>query len=611
MSKFKPNLPKFNQRRNRGAMVTLLITAVSILILLTLGVFAFEATRAYTARDELRSATEAASLAAAAALASSDSLDPVASHLNSINAAHATFNNNTVVGNRLATAATVFTDTHMPSPGMSSLRIQFLDPNNNNLPTAAPAYDHGTNVRIVAAYTLQPAFNLGIGTHTIRAESNGKTPTLDLVMCFDISSSMDDQTKLTVVRRIWNGTRVVYEVVDAPGSSYQAGNVSPRAAGKMFDIFNCAPQGGGLNAAPPQRLANANFQPAPLQFNAVGRQLRNGGAAADAGSPPGNYPGGAVTWTPDVFTDMVVNIDDRNDFVSATYNGYSFPDLATLVEAARGNLENNGVFTSSQANTGVPASVSPRNGYQAAYFAAAYANTEPCNTAKQAALRFFQIMKNNTDAHFGLVCFATGAYTNPAGTYTQSIVDPSYPPATSSSYPIPGVQLSATNNNFSQIHGTIVPRLMAGATPEGSTNIGDAVQAATNMLNSPASRQNAKRAILVFTDGQWTTGMDPATAALNAKNANKDIAIYSIGLALHPSLIPREVDTLNDGGAGTTYNYVDPRNGTPGSYTATTDGISKICGHDGKFFLVTNSQNLNYCFENIARNLVQLSSQSF
>lgn len=607
----KQNLSRLSQRRNRGAMVTLLISAVSILILLTLGVFAFEATRAYTARDELRSATEAASLAAAAALASSDSLDPVASHLNSINAAHATFNNNTVVGNRLATAATVYTDTHTPAPGLSSLRIEFLDPNNNNQPTAAPSYEHGTNVRIVGAYTLQPAFNVGIGTHTIRAEANGKTPTLDLVMCFDISSSMDDQTKLTVVRRIWDGARIQYEVVNAPAGSYQLSNVSPRAAGKMFDIFNCAPQGGGLNAAPPQRLANANFQPAPLQFNASGRQLRNGGAASDSGVPPGNYPGGAITWTPDIFTDMVVNIDDRNDFVSATYNGYSFPDLATLVEAARGNLENNAVFTASRANTGVPPSVSPRAGYQAAYIAAAYANTEPCNSAKQAALRFFQIMKNNTDAHFGLVCFATGAYTNPGGTFSQSSVDPSYPQAPMTTVPIPGIGLSATANNFSQIHGTIVPSLMAGVTPHGSTNIGDAIQAATNMLNSPASRQNAKRAILVFTDGQWTVGMDPATAATNARNANKDIAIYSIGLALHPQLIPREVDTLNDGGAGTTYNYVDPRNGQPGSYTATMDGISKIAGQDGKFFLVTNSQNLNYCFENIARSLVQISTQSY
>lgn len=607
------------KRHNSGAMlVTLLIMVVSVFILLSLGVFSFEGIRAFTARDELRSATESAALAAAAALASSDSTDPVAAHLNSIVAAHAAFNANTIVGNQLATALTATNNSHQPPPAQSSLFIQFLDPNNNNLPTSGPSYLNGTNIKLVGAYTLVPAFNVGVGTHTIRAEANGRTPMLDLVMCFDISSSMDDQTKLTVVRRRWDPTRpsvlgapgsIVYDVVDAPPGSYQLSNVSPRAAGKMFDIFNCPPQGGGLNAAPPQRLANANGQPCPLLFDAVSQQLRNGGAAVDVGTPPGNFPSGSVTWGLTTFTDMVVNIDDRDDFVSFTYNGYSFPNLATLVEAARGNLENLAVFSASKANTSIPASVTPRAGYQAAYLAAAYANCEPVATAKQAALRFFQIMKTNTDAHFGLVCFSTNAYTDPLGTYTLSTVDPTYAPAPQGTYPIPGLPLTIGQANFTQIAGagpSIIPKLMAGATPHGATNIGDAVQAATGMLASPASRPNAKRAIVLFTDGQWTVGTDPAVAAANTAATNKDIAIYSIGLALHPALVPREVDTLNDGGAGTTYSYIDPRNGSPGSYTATVDGVSKIAGNNGRFFLVTNSNNLNYVFENIARQLVQL-----
>lgn len=591
-----------SNRVPRGAMlVTLLIFVVSVFILLSLGVFSYEAMRSFTARDELRSATESASLAAVAALASSDTVDPAAAHLNAIAAAHAAFNSNTIVGNRLSTALTAGTETHVPPAGQSSLYIQFLDPNNNNSPTAAPNYLNGTNVRCVGAYTLVPAFNVGVGTHPIRAESKGRTPTLDLVMCFDISSSIDDQTPVTFVRRIYSGGRVTHQIVAAPGGSYQLSDVSPRAAGKLLDILTPLPVGSTVDACPPQDLASAAIEATPLHFNAG---LRNGGAPTDAGVPPGNYPPGTATWTPTDYTDLVVNLDGRNDFAGVNHNGYQFPDLATLVEAARGNLENNGVFNSSMANTAV--SVSPRSGYQAAYLDLAYQRAEPISTARRSALRFFQIMKTNTDAHFGFVAFGSQEHTDPNDTYNSQKVDGSYPAGGMGTFPEAGIPLSASQSNYNEIVNPATGVCSKAISAHGGTNIGQAVQVATDMLASGASRQNAKRAIIVFTDGHWNTGPDPVLSANNTRAANKDIAIYTIGLAQNAALIPFEVDTLNDLGGGVNYTYVDPRTNAPGSYTASRDGISKIAGNDGKFFLVTDERNLGYVFENIARHLVQL-----
>jgi Flp pilus assembly protein TadG len=595
---------KCRNRRPQGTMmVTLLIFVVSVFILLSLGVFSYEAMRSFTARDELRSATEAASLAAVAALASSDTIDPAAAHLNAIAAAHAAFNSNTIVGNRLSTALTAGNASHVPPAGQSSLYIQFLDPNNNNAPTAGPNYINGTNVRCVGAYTLVPAFNVGVGTHPIRAESKGRTPTLDLVLCLDVSSSIDDQTVVTFVRRIWNGSRLTHEIVGAPAGSYQLSSVSPRAAGKILDILTPLPVGTSVNGCPPQQLTGCYSDgcSTPLRFSAA---LRNGGLAADVGVPPGNYPPATTTWTPIEFTDLVVNLDGRNDFAGFTHNGYQFPDLATLVEAARGNLENNTVFTGSLANTAV--SVSPRAGYQAAYLDRAYQMAEPISTARRAATRFYQIMNTNTDAHFGFVSFSSGTYTDPNGTYNATKVDSGYAAGGVGTFPRPGVALSASQSNYNEIVNPATGALTRSISANGGTNIGQAVQTATDMLASSASRQNAKRAIIVFTDGHWNTGPDPFTSANNTRAANKDIAIYTIGLAQNAALIPFEVDTLNDLGAGVNYTYQDPRTNAPGSYTASRDGISKIAGNDGKFFLVTDERNLGYVFENIARHLVQL-----
>jgi hypothetical protein len=72
-------------------------------------------------------------------------------------------------------------------------------------------------------------------------------------------------------------------------------------------------------------------------------------------------------------------------------------------------------------------------------------------------------------------------------------------------------------------------------------------------------------------------------AAQQAKQ--KGIAIYTVGLALDPSLIPTQKMVLGDD---------------------TPTGMAKIAGNGGRYFPVTSSQNIRGAFASIARQLSQL-----
>ena len=85
------------QRQNGQAMVVL-CAIISILVLFVVGLFSYEVNRVEVCRTQLRSATEAAALAAAATLASQDNQDPAAAHNEAIQTAISTFTQNSVAG---------------------------------------------------------------------------------------------------------------------------------------------------------------------------------------------------------------------------------------------------------------------------------------------------------------------------------------------------------------------------------------------------------------------------------------------------------------------------------------------------------------------------------
>ena len=114
-----------NKRRSeRGALVILLCFILGLIVLPAFGVFAFETVRACSLREQLRSACEAAALAGAAKLASSDNMDPMVTHQDVLKVVADTFRANTLSGNLLTNAVVSPTESmSMPVNGTGLFSI--------------------------------------------------------------------------------------------------------------------------------------------------------------------------------------------------------------------------------------------------------------------------------------------------------------------------------------------------------------------------------------------------------------------------------------------------------------------------------------------------------
>jgi hypothetical protein len=580
----------------KGQAMIVLGLLIAFFVLLIVGLFSFEINRAEVARQQLRSACDAAALAGAATLASQDSIDPVAAHTAALNTALNTFQQNSVAGATLSPAVLTYSNPDNPNANQSSLFIEFLDPRNNNQ-VVNMGNPNGKIVRATGNFGLEPAFGrlLGLGNVPIHAVSSGGVPMLDVVLCFDVSGSIDDQTPVTFVRRRWNTSvtpnRVTFDIPTRP-----AGGL---AQGTIYNVLVPVPTGSAVNALPPQQLSSANSgNSSNLRFSeAGGSPSAVGLRGTNTGALPGNAPGmgGAGIGDSRTFTDLVVNIDGRTTFQGITSGLYAFPTIGTVVEAARGNLETQALFNAAGCPASLPNTVTPRAGYQAEYVRLAMLNIHPLKDAQIASQEFLTIMNTNTDAHFCLVSFSTNAGNQTGGPLGRfgplRTVDQTYTGTASQYYPQPLVPLSnsVTGTKYTECSNALPPTVATGA-----TNIGDAVNTACSQLQAQG-RPGAKKAIIVFTDGQPTQGgplnSDPWTNARQAAVVarNRGIPIYTIGLAQTPAIIPGETAILND-----TNNNVS--NG----------GIAAIAGFGGKFFLVTDVNDLRKTFENIARQLVSL-----
>jgi hypothetical protein len=570
-------------RNQKGQAVIVIGFVTALLFLLSIGLYAFELNRVEVAREQLQSACEAAALAGAATLAGSDEKDPYTAHSNATATALHEYQQNSVAGTSLGGADMAINATTTPAPGDSNLYIEFLDPHNNNavVPLGDP---NGKIVKVYGALGFQPAFGryLGLGNVPLKAVASGGVPQLDVALCFDVSASMDDQTPVTFVRRTWSNNKCVYTKTSC-ASGAPAGAI---AQGPLYNIIGPPPTGSACDALPPQNLSVAGQSD---------HQYRLTFSAALRGANDNSKPG-SVSVTNTMFSDVVVNIDGNNVYGGMVYSGYDFPDVATLVEASRGNLEDATVFANSGASTGVPSTVKPRGGYKAAYQAIARQNIHPLYDAQVACQSFLDIMNTNTDAHFSLVSFTTNAGNTSTDSVSMPNVDSSFAGGTGS-FPNHLISLAGvgTQTNYASARADI-----GASTAISGTNIGDAVDTGYHQLVGGGARTGAKKAIVVFTDGQPTAGgpldnnntsagyfNNARLAAVEAKNAG--IPIYAIGLAQVPAIIPGETAILND------------TNNSP-----TTGGIAGIAGNGGKFWLVTNNANLRLTFENLARQLVQL-----
>ncbi|CAN5357222.1 hypothetical protein BH10CYA1_BH10CYA1_33120 [soil metagenome] len=565
-----------------------LVMIVGLVTLPLIGIFTFEVGRLHLAKQQLQNASDAAALAAVATLASEDNLNPQTAHIDAMQTALGIFKENSVLSTLLSQTTIAGSANIVPANGSANIFFEFVNPLTMQVePISSP---NAKIVRVYSNFSTLTAFGkfIGIKDFNVNAISKGAVPQLDVVFCFDVSGSMDDQTPVTFVKRKWDQNKIVYDVANA---------TSGKAEGKIFDVIQPGESGSSLNGAEPQLLDqaywNSNMQfTETLARDAGVPGLRSLNGYPDQGKPPGNCPPGtAPTWDGyNAFTDLVVNIDGLQTFSGCTFNGFRFPDRATLVEAARGNLENQTVYMQSKAYTAV--SVSPQAGYQNAYQQAAAVRLQPIKDAKDASTMFTDIINTDTDCHFGFVAFDGEIGTAANSTEDWYSIDQDVPYGPAKPFALPVVPLDAAPGvtNYATVNGAI-----KSCVALGSTNIGAAVNRAVQELKAHA-RPGSVKAIVLFTDGQPTTpagplDSDPLTnarkAAIEARDAG--IPVYTIGLAQNQAIIAGETAILNDTNS-------DPANG----------GMAGIAGHGGTFNLVTNSSQLRKTFEKIARHLVEL-----
>lgn len=282
-------------RRNRRGQATVALNLVlAIFFVGTLAIVAYEFSRLMLARDQLKHCVELAALAGETAIMSSTSSTAQAdAKVIALNI----YRQNSIHGRFLTTANEVASLSAMtPGPGQSSVYFEFDDP-----VTKAPSAS-GTVLRVHGAYNY-PLFSggfgaIGISSYTVAVESLAALPALDLVIVYDLSASMDDQTRVTFVRRFWDPTQGSGHPPGTPGPRYDIPSVPPGGPmqGPISTVL-CVPRlGSAVNGLTPQNLDAANTFPmaCPKEFSESGPTgntvpLRG---VADIGRPPGDAPAG-------------------------------------------------------------------------------------------------------------------------------------------------------------------------------------------------------------------------------------------------------------------------------------------------------------------------------
>lgn len=591
------------QNRTKRGATTGLIAFLAIGVLLPIGLCGFEFLRFSVAQQELRSVCDAAALSGAAAIATTaqKGLTYADVQNQAMDSAAITFKQNSIYAKPLSDAVVVKNGNKItPKPGLGQavLNMVLLDQTGKNVKTGDPA---AKIVQIDATYGYSPVFLpvYGVGNVVMNANSRGGLPQLDLVMCFDVSGSMDDQTKVTFVKRWYDPSDGTVKYSIAKGGSTGTAN------GEIFALQQPPSSGTRLNGIGPENLSYANFTGAtgnkfPLYFRPDLRAKVS--STSELGCPPGNYDsadssnlkGNGVD--PNVaqedYTDLVVNIDGKNTFggFNDATSGLNFKNIGILVEAARGNLDDAAMFKTAQCGKSSPptfAGVTVPGSYKAAYEALAKTNLAPIASAQSAANNFYTTMNVSANSHFGFIAFSDGVgkptpvWGAQAGA-TDTVIDAGYKAGGTSSFPLPLVELSATDDRFTAVKGA-VDSIVA----TGKTAIADSLNEALAQL-TPANkltRDKATRAIVLFTDGEPnlpTAGGGPTSPAANAcytaasAAAKANVRIYCIGLSQNAAIKPNQDAIL--------------------SKIASTTG--------GQYISVVNSSQLDAAFQKIAKSLV-------
>jgi hypothetical protein len=302
-------------RGNKGITTVALVLVVAMGVIMPLGILGFEIVRFTVMQEELHNITDSSALAGTAAMAGAPAPPAINAQTGqawtyadrqyqamcvaaqtfaqnsilqtgfSLNPIPASSDGTSVVPIPAFTAPyNVFlgggilnpTPPTNQSPDLYTavLNIVLLDTNNNQVATGTQA----STIQVQAYYSDQPVFlglvqnwgmpSLGANAkYTVSAISNGALPSVDIMLCFDTSGSMDDQTQVRFYNRFWywdtassNGY-VQYNCLNAWGT--------PGVGPTIATTLGAPTVGTQVNVYPPQNLASASF---PAIFDANGNQ---------------------------------------------------------------------------------------------------------------------------------------------------------------------------------------------------------------------------------------------------------------------------------------------------------------------------------------------------
>lgn len=310
-------------RTRKGAAIIGLVIALFFFILLA-GIFAFDASRAQMAQREIIATCDSAALAGTAMLASADISNDVnppppdpssklyIAQQNSAAYARNMFQAGNILGHPLGAAANVTAISDLtpagPVPTNACNMLVGLANPENNFQSVDAGDVNGKAVMVFAAFGYHPVFLSVIGVQNmwLRGQSTGGLPQVDSVMVFDYSGSMDDNTRVTMVRRYWD--RRATPPSGSPDGMTDATNPVGPSNGCIrykpivpwstacelteyikFDFTNF-PTGTHLNVLPPQNLqatqaGSTLASSALINFDTL---LRCPVGRRDVGTPPGN-----------------------------------------------------------------------------------------------------------------------------------------------------------------------------------------------------------------------------------------------------------------------------------------------------------------------------------
>ena len=354
-------------RNSSGASTLVIVLITAFMIILPLGLLGYEFLRFSLVQQQLRSVCDAAALAGAVGIATngggSISGTTVTLGLNSLwiqdrNAmagAYDAFCNNSVTDCQFNSVDQTNSNVNVGQPSSTDQPSYFnvSTPHNNVPPHTAqvnfvlvdtsgnqtnwspggspnqPGLISASSIRVDAyyGYSLPLLGGMNIGPFTMNASSTGGLPQLDVILCFDMSGSMDDFTNVTFVNRYWVDTRapantlngatltqfetaaglpvgtwtggcVEYDIPPSPASyggdplnspPFWASGSDGSASGPLYYVLGCntnpnSENGTALNVQPPMNLNEGPFAPNQMWFMANER-------ASGAGKPPGNYSG--------------------------------------------------------------------------------------------------------------------------------------------------------------------------------------------------------------------------------------------------------------------------------------------------------------------------------